>query len=410
MDKVAVLLQTGGAGTRPRRSGPLVAVVVFGLLNAGCSGMLSTPAPPPVDLPASVEWVYWTEAGSNTIRRASLDGSHRENLLPHGLIEPYGIAVAVAAGKIYWADWEVGIQRANLDGSAIETLVHTTRANGIAVDSSRGKIFWTDYGTNKIRRANLDGSGVEDVVVTTLDNPYGIALDVDAGKVYWTDAGTTKIQRASFDGSQVEDLVTVGLQSPRGIALDVARGKLYWSDRGSDKISRANLDGSGVEDLVTPVSSGLQVSRRDGIALDVAAGKLYWSDQELGKIQRANLDGSDIQDVADGLGSPYEIALDTDAGKLYWTDVKRGIWRANLPDGRRAGAPGEHGDLGPAHHRPGCRRRQALRHRRVCHRIEAGRDQTVQPRRYRRRGAGSRRRVQHLRHRARRRRRQAVLG
>ena len=87
-----------------------------------------------------------------------MDGTQVEDLLPHGLIEPYGIAVAVGGGKLYWTDWEVGIQRANLDGSGVETLVREARPNGIAVDAAAGKMYWTDYGVNRIRRANLDGS------------------------------------------------------------------------------------------------------------------------------------------------------------------------------------------------------------------------------------------------------------
>ena len=131
--------------------------------------MTSVPAPATAHL-------YWTDAGTNTIQRARLDGTHVENLLPQGLIEPYGIAVAVASGKIYWTDWTVGVQRADLDGSGVETLVRDARPNGIAVDAEDGKLYWTDWGTDKIQRANLDGTAVEDVVNSGLVDPWGIAL------------------------------------------------------------------------------------------------------------------------------------------------------------------------------------------------------------------------------------------
>ena len=85
---------------------------------------------------------------------------------------------------------------------------------GIALDVAAGKMYWTDRGNEWIQRANLDGSEVEGLVTSGLDSPYGIALDVAAGKMYWTDAGTDKIQRANLDGSVVEDLVTSGLRSP----------------------------------------------------------------------------------------------------------------------------------------------------------------------------------------------------
>ena len=152
---------------------------------------------------------------------------------------------------MYWTE-PVKIRRSNLDGSGVENLV--TRAEipfGIALDVSGGKLYWTDAGTAKIQRSNLDGSGVEDLVTTGLETPWGIALDVSGGKLYWADAGTAKIQRSNLDGSGAENLVTTGLKSPLAIALDVSGGKLYWADTGTAKIQRSNLDGSGVEDLVT---------------------------------------------------------------------------------------------------------------------------------------------------------------
>ena len=201
------------------------------------------------------------------------------------------------------------IQRANLDGSEVEDIVTSglDSPHGIALDVAAGKIYWTDWKTNRIQRANLDGSEVEDIVTSGLRLPAGIALDVAAGKMYWTAAGTDKIQRANLDGSVVEDLVTSGLRIPLRIALDVAAGKMYWTAPGTDKIQRANLDGSVVEDLVT---SGLR--RPLSIALDVAAGKMYWTDAGTDKIQRANLDGSAVEDLVTGLKDPIGIALDLD--------------------------------------------------------------------------------------------------
>ena len=199
---------------------------------------------------------------------------------------------------------------------------------------SGGKMYWVDAGTSKIQRANLDGSAVEDLVTSGLSHPSGLALDPAGGKMYWTDWGTEKIQRANLDGSAVEDLVTSGLSSPNGLALDPVAGKMYWADQGTEKIQRANLDGSAVEDLVT---SG--VSGPVGLALDPAAGKMYWTDQVTVKIQRANLDGSAVEDlVTSDLSQPRDLALDPAAGKMYWTDWEaEKIQRANLGRQRRRG-------------------------------------------------------------------------
>ena len=97
------------------------------------------------------------------------------------------------------------------------------------------RMYWTDTNAGKIQRSNLDGSGVETLVSTGLEAPIGIALDVAGGKMYWTDPPADRIQRSNLDGSGVETLVTTGLETPIGIALDVAGGKMYWTGRGHGK-------------------------------------------------------------------------------------------------------------------------------------------------------------------------------
>ena len=217
---------------------------------------------------------------------------------------------SLAVPWLYWTDARTGrIQRAELDGSDIRTLVSGLgQPRDLALDRDGGRMYWTDSGSDKIRRANLDGSRVEDLVTGGLKEPFGIALDVAGGKMYWTDWGSDKIQRANLDGSGVEDLVTAGLNEPYGLALDVAGGKMYWTDWGSDRVQRADLDGSGVEDLVT----GLNQPR--GIALDLAeTASMYWADwghrQDPARQPRTALGVEDLVTSA-GLLTPQAIALD----------------------------------------------------------------------------------------------------
>ena len=296
----------------------------------------------------------------------------------------FGKTAPKAMGKIYWTDSGTGgsnplqddkIQRANLDGSNVETLLTYDNAlrfpRGIALDVAGGKMYWTDASVDSIRRANLDGSDIELVIDTRAiggqllegpaTTPRDVALDLtsDPPKMYWVDAGRAnleegKIQRANLDGSSPEALVTTGLVNPQSIALDVAAGKMYWTDSGTggpnglqdDKIQRANLDGSNVETLLT-YDNFLRVPR--GIALDVAAGKMYWTDIVRDRIRRANLDGTEPEDILNtrtfggqSLGgpatAPRDIALDltSDPPKMYWVDAGTGnvdngkLWRANL--------------------------------------------------------------------------------
>ena len=214
--------------------------------------------------------------------------------LPPGIGTP---VVVVAEGKMYWVDASrVGakIQRANLDGSQIETLLAAgLRApRALAIDVAGGKMYWIDavIGGPKIQRANLDGSQAEAFVVSGLDSPESLVLDLAKSKMYWTDSFTNKIQRANLDGSQIEDLVSTGLDAPSGLALDVVGGKIYWTDVVKDKIQRANLDGSQIEDLV---STGLRVPW--DLALELA-----YMPSEVSVNRPPVLDGIRKQSVAEG--------------------------------------------------------------------------------------------------------------
>ena len=104
---------------------------------------------------------------------------------------------------------------------------------GIALDLAAGHMYWTDWDLGRVQRSNLDGSRMEDLV-TGLSRPT--AVDLSGRRVYWL--ASDKIQRSNLDGSQVEDLVTTGLSSPWGLALDLARARMYWTDYGTEKIQR----------------------------------------------------------------------------------------------------------------------------------------------------------------------------
>ena len=132
------------------------------------------------------------------------------------------------AANMYWID-KKGINRADLNGQNLETILPVTQRLHIAVDTVSKKVYWSDADAEKIQRANLDGSNVEDLVTTGLISPIGIAVDVVRRKLYWTDNLTHKIQRANLDGTNIEDILT-GLKEPQGIAVDVVDGKIYWVD------------------------------------------------------------------------------------------------------------------------------------------------------------------------------------
>ena len=279
--------------------------------------------------------IYWTDiiysTGSSKIQRANLDGSNIETLfsIEYKISNP---TLDVNGGKIYWTAYKSDrdkIRRANLDGSNIETLfIINNNISNLALDVDGGKIYWIDdvyFGGSgdrgdKIRRANLDGSNIETLFLTE-NYISDLVLDSTRGKIYWVDSKShlkeRKIQCANLDGSNIETLFTVLDNFLRGLALDVDEGKVYWTEifvsrfGNYSKIQRANLDGSSIETLV-------KIDNTPGLsdlALDLSGGKIYWADTDEGKIQRANLDGSNIETLftsetrVNGLDNPLFGAL-----------------------------------------------------------------------------------------------------
>ena len=106
----------------------------------------------------------------------------------------------------------------NLDGSNIEDLVTQGLVNpfGIALDVVSGKMYWTDYGTKKIQRGNLDGSDIEDPVTQGLDTPLGITIGFPADPsvaMEDPDVSGQAMEDVNGDGVvDVQDLAQVGLQ------------------------------------------------------------------------------------------------------------------------------------------------------------------------------------------------------
>ncbi len=223
------------------------------------------------------------------------------------------------AGKIYFTDRGAGrVQRADLDGSNIETLVTLPGSNlrGITLNLPEGKMYFCDNGGDDIYSANLDGSNRISIVGTGLGFPADITLDPVAQKLYWCDRNNDRIERSNLDGSGRETVVET--DQPYYLDLDTAGGKVYWGHFSQGSIFRANLaDGSNVETVV----SGLTTVRQ--VKLDLGAGYIYWCDRNAtpSRVQRRPIEGGPVENLYLGLDTPHGMTLDIPAGKIYWVDT-----------------------------------------------------------------------------------------
>ena len=267
------------------------------------------------------EKLYFVSGSFNSagaVKVMNADGSN-ETVLASGsiIVEPDGVEVDVAAGKMYWTDMGPG---------------------GAADKSVADK-------DGRIMRADLDGRNIETLVpkgITT--TPKQLTLDVAGGKVYWCDRGDVgdknvdpKIMRANLDGSEVEILVSTDLMSPVGIALDLAKGKLYFSDRYANNIKRANLDGTDVEMVVKDTEYPVD------LAIDFKTRSLYWTAREAGGLYRADvdgnaIDGSSLTPIITGIQAPIGVTIDRENDKLYYTEVivseqSGHIWQSDMDGG-----------------------------------------------------------------------------
>jgi hypothetical protein len=235
--------------------------------------------------------IYWTNMGvltqnDGSIERVDLDGRNRTTIVPQGgTFTPKQLQLEKKSGKLYWCDREgMRVMRANLDGSALETLVETSQGDprpgpdttkwcvGIAVDTGRGQIYWTQKGPDNAELGRIFRAGIEipngqsasdrsdiELLFDGLPEPIDLELDLKNRLLYWTDRGDpprgNTVNRAPMDahrpiGSRpVPEILVTHLMESIGIALDFNGGRMFLTDMAGSVYS-AGLDGSGKQTLL----------------------------------------------------------------------------------------------------------------------------------------------------------------
>jgi 3-hydroxyacyl-CoA dehydrogenase len=270
--------------------------------------------------------LFFIDVSGGQIHSVNSDGTDRK-LVVEGLHRiPDGLAVDVAAGHLYWTNMgrpdanDGSIQRADFDGGNLTTIIPggaTFTPKQLNLDCKNGKLYWSDREGMRVMRANLDGSAIETLVQTgtgEVDRQdqrnwcVGIAVDADRGQIYWTqkgpdNAGQGRIFRASIEipsgkspgrRSDIE-LLFDGLPEPIDLDLDLTNRFIYWSDRGNpprgNSINRAPMD-VHPKDRREPEVLLTGLIEAIGLSLDLEGGRMFFTDLG-GTVYRAKLDGSE---------------------------------------------------------------------------------------------------------------------
>jgi sugar lactone lactonase YvrE len=99
--------------------------------------------------------------------------------MPVTLANQGGVAIAVDADAVYWADLgNSKVMKVPLSGGASVILAsNQAQPRGIAVNTSA--VCWTNSGSDTVMRIGLSG-GTPVTVASTQKYPFGIAMDADA--------------------------------------------------------------------------------------------------------------------------------------------------------------------------------------------------------------------------------------
>jgi hypothetical protein len=242
--------------------------------------------------------IYWTNMGdfgmsNGSIERADLDGQNRRMIVPEGgTCTPKQLQLDKSSGKLYWSDREgMRVMRANLDGSALETLVQTGQGDsdrrdqtrwcvGIAVDAERGHVYWTQKGPDK--------GGLGRLLRANMAMPKGESPD----------------QRTDIE------VLFDGLPEPIDLELDLKNRLVYWTDRGDpprgNTVNRAPMDADG-KPRPAPAILLRHLMEGIGIALDFQGNRMFLTDLA-GSVYSARLDGSEKRTLLAAQGNLTGIA------------------------------------------------------------------------------------------------------
>jgi hypothetical protein len=237
--------------------------------------------------------VYWTDrrSGQMGVRRMGLDGA-APTTTPALLAvsgDPRGIAIDVAAGKLYFANG-TSILQANLNGTGSTVIVSgQSGLRDLRLERSNDHLYWCDEtgiapgggNTGAIRRTSLQTFVVDAVEWKVAPGAYYMDIfeHPTQAKIFWGNITNSYFTTALTGGSTNDGAWLSTGSGVRGICVDDAARMVYWCERDAKAVFRAPmLPNASVPDLTAKVTLFSGLDTPHGLALDVKARRIYWTD------------------------------------------------------------------------------------------------------------------------------------
>lgn len=206
-------------------------------------------SPSRIVLHPSAGQMLWSDRFHNSFERSATNGSNHQAILNEGF-QWRSWELDPGTEKVYGIRFGV-IQRMNLDGSEVETLIDTDIVNPqtMALDLARQKIYWWDLRSrleSQFRRADLDGRNIETVHTTTATFVRSLSVAAGSGFVFWIESSVIHRSDLEFDNIMTFDL---NVPSPTSLAVDSVNEKLYFTNA-SFELFRCGFDGTQLEPII----------------------------------------------------------------------------------------------------------------------------------------------------------------
>ncbi|XP_028412313.1 low-density lipoprotein receptor-related protein 1B-like [Dendronephthya gigantea] len=214
-----------------------------------------------LDIDMKNKKIYFAELDKE-IRRANYDGTSEEIVVKDA--KTRRLTIDWIGRRIFWSDWRKNIINvATLDGKDSRTLIKTLEPLDIAIDPIEGYLFWIEYNGGKVMRRHLAAKKEKQVYGFNRNGVYYLALDYNRKRVYtYERRGTDNvIIEMDYDGRNSNQTTNYGSAVVGGMmSVDVIGDFLYWKERISPIVIKMNVTSRNISRYI-PLPKGFDVRK-----------------------------------------------------------------------------------------------------------------------------------------------------